>query len=219
MSKDLRIVYQQGDHVCTLFNSPDEQLAAAVEYVRQGLDRNERCMYVCGEQTPDEFREALSVAGIDVAGAEAVGALVLLTKETGHLKGGSFDASRMIGMLSKAVEDAINDGFAGLCAAGDMTWLLDGAPGSEELAEYEARLNHFYQNNRAMGLCQYNRRRLPATFLDHGIATHRMIRIEGPILMVNPYYEVAETAMHRKANVDGLDTRVDQLRAGAAVAG
>lgn len=216
MSTQHRIVYQQGDHVCTLFSSPDEQLAAAVEYIRQGLDCDERCLYVCGEQTPDEFRGALRAGGIDVARAEARGALVLLTKETGHLEGGSFDASRMIGMLSKAVEDAIKDGFTGLCAAGDMTWLLDEAPGSEQLAEYETRLNQFYQTHRALGLCQYNRSRLPATFLDHGIATHPRIRIDGPILLVNPFYEVAEAAMHRKADVEGLDTRVDRLRAGDA---
>lgn len=215
MSKHCRIVYQQGDHVCTLFSSPEEQLAAAVEYIRQGLESRERCLYVCGEQTPDEFRDALRAAGIDVHGAEARGALVLLTKETGHLKGGSFGAARMIGMLSKAVEDALRDGFEGLCAGGDMTWLLDEAPGSEELAEYEARLNQFYKTSRALGLCQYNRRRLPATFLDHGIATHPMIRVEGPILMVNPYYEVPEEAMVRRAKVEGLAPRIERLRSGA----
>ncbi len=65
------------------------------------------------------------------------------------LGAGTFNASRMIGMLGGAVEDALRDGFAGLCAAGDMTWLLDEAPGSEELAEYEALLNHFYKGSRA----------------------------------------------------------------------
>lgn len=51
------------------------------------MSRNERCLYVCGEQTPDEFRAALQAAGIDVAREEARGALVLLTKETHDLEG------------------------------------------------------------------------------------------------------------------------------------
>ena len=214
MSNAPRAVYQQGDHVCTLFSSAEEQLAAAIDYIRQGLDRGERCLYVCGEQTPDEFRDGLRAAGIHVEREEQRGALVLLTKETGHLKGGSFNAARMISMLSTAVEDALKDGFAGLCAAGDMTWLLDEAPGSEELAEYEALLNHFYRSHRALGLCQYNRRRLPAAILDHGIATHPTVRIAGPILLTNPFYELPETAMCRTAHVEGLDTRIDQLRTG-----
>lgn len=207
-----RVVYQQGDHVCTLFSSAEEQLAAAIEYIRQGLERQERCLYVCGEQTPAEFRKALNAGGIDVAQEEARGALVLLTKESGHLKGGSFSASRMITMLKSAVEDALRDGFEGLCAAGDMTWLLDDAPGSDEIAEYEALLNHFYKSNKALGLCQYNRRQLPATVLDHSMATHPTVRIEGPILLTNPFYELPEIAKSRKANPDGVDARIDSVQ-------
>jgi len=48
MERTPRIVYQQGDHVCTLFSSREEQLTAAIEYVRGGLERGERCLYVCG---------------------------------------------------------------------------------------------------------------------------------------------------------------------------
>jgi hypothetical protein len=209
MSNALRAVYQQGDHVCTLFSSPEEQLSAAIEYIQQGLARQERCLYVCGEQTPAQFRAELAKAGIDVAKEEARGALILLTKESGHLKGGSFSPSRMISMLKTAVEDALEDGFQGLCAAGDMTWLLDEAPGSEQIAEYEALLNHFYRNNRALGLCQYNRRCLPAAILDHGIATHPTVRIAGPILLTNPFYELPELAKSRVANAQGVAARID----------
>ena len=206
-----RVVYQQGDHVCTLFSSAEEQLSAAIDYIRQGLARGERCLYVCSEQTPAQFRRALHEAGIEVAHEEKRGALVLLTKETGHLAGGRFSASRMIGMLERAVELALLDGFSGLCAAGDMTWLLDQAPGSEELAEYEAQLNHFFKSHNALGLCQYNRRRLPAAILDHGIATHPTVRIEGSILLTNPFYELPEAAMHREANVNGVEARLEML--------
>lgn len=211
MQKGPRAVYQQGDHVCTLFSSPEEQLAAASECIRQGLDRHERCLYVCSEQTPDELRAALKTTGIDVAREEARGALVLLTKESGHLEGGSFSPSRMVSMLRKALEDALRDGFQGLCAAGDMTWLLDDAPGSEQIAEYESLLNHFYRNHRAMGLCQYNRRRLPNAMLDHGLATHPTIRVAGPILLTNPYYELPELARSRVADPDGVVARMHAI--------
>ena len=94
-----RVVYQQGDHVCTLFSSEEEQLVAATDYIRQGLARGERCLYVCGEQTPEDFRRALNAVGIEAEYEENRGALVLLTKETGHLAGGTFSPSRMISML------------------------------------------------------------------------------------------------------------------------
>src|SRR5687767_3895170 len=61
--------------------------------------------------------------------------------------------------------------------------LLDEAPGSDELADYEALLNPS-TGAIALGLCQYSRRRLPAAILDHGMATDPTIRIAGPILWI-----------------------------------
>jgi hypothetical protein len=205
------MAYHQGDHVCTLFTTPEEQLSAAVEYIKAGLGRGERCLYICCEHDVAKFRTALKKAGIKVDAEEKRGALQLLTKHDGHLKGGSFDPDRMISTLGIAVKDALDAGFAGLCAAGDMSWLLDEAPGSEKLAEYEARLNHFYKTHRALGLCQYNRTKLPDAALDHGIATHRYIRMEGPILLENPFYEPPEQAATRRANGNAVRGKLRQI--------
>jgi len=206
-----RLSYHEGDHVCTLFSSLEEQLRAAVEYIRGGLSRRERCLWVSGERTVPEFRAALKEAGIDVKAEEARGALVLLSKHEGHLKGGTFDPDRMIAMLHQAVKDALDDGFSGLCAGGDMNWLLDEAPGSERLAEYEARLNHFYQTNHALGLCTYNVRTMPAAILDDCMATHPVVRMEGSILMENPFYELPEQAMSRIARPQDVKRKIRQL--------
>jgi hypothetical protein len=207
-----RLSYHEGDHVCTLFASREEQLQAAVEYIRGGLSRDERCLYICCEHPLDEFRASLEEAGIDVEAEEAGGALVLLSKHEGHLKGGSFDPDRMIAMLHQAVKDALDAGFTGLCAGGDMSWLLDEAPGSERVAEYEARLNRFYETNHALGLCLYNVRTMPQAVLDHCLATHPTVRVEGSILMENPFYELPEQALSRIANPQDIDRKIQQFR-------
>ena len=207
-----RLKYQQGDHVCMLYSNRDEQLAAAVEYIQGGLSRGERCLYVVGEHTPDEFREGLRKAGIDVEAEQARGALILITRHEGHLSGGYFDPDKMITMLGGAVTASLEAGFAGLCAAGDMSWLLDEAQGSERIAEYEARLNEFYPSSHALGLCLYNRNRLPAPTLDHGLATHRHVRVNGNILLDNPFYEPVETARSRKSDGSGLHAKLEWLK-------
>jgi chemotaxis family two-component system sensor kinase Cph1 len=215
MDRAPRIVYEQGDHVCTLFSSREEQVNAAIDYIRGGLSRGERCLYICGEQTPQQFRAELRAAGIDADAEEKRGALVLITKRE-LLKGGSFKASRMIEILAGAVADALKAGFAGLCAAGDMTWLLDEAPGSREIVEYEALLNHFYASNQALGLCQYNRNRLPAKIVDTCLATHRHIRVAGQVLLENPFYELPEDAMAIPRNGEGVEDKIAQLGMTAA---
>ncbi len=144
--------YQQGDHVCSIYETAEDQLATAVAYVADGLRRRERCLYVADEL--DTFRRWLGAAGIDVESAERRTALLLRTKDQAHLDGGHFDYERMLAMLNQAVEDALNAGFAGLRTCGDMTWLLDEAPGSQQVVEYEAQLSQFFATVRALGLCQ-----------------------------------------------------------------
>lgn len=208
-----RLSYREGDHVCTLFSSPEEQLQAATEYIRGGLKRRERCLWVSCERPVADFRAALNEAGINVKAEEARGALLILCKEEGHLKGGSFDPDRMIAMLHQAVKDALDAGFTGLCAGGDMSWLLEEAPGSERLVEYEARLNHFYKTNHALGLCMYNVRTMPAALLDHCMATHPTVRMEDSILLENPFYELPETAASRIARPQDIDHKIREIHA------
>ena len=142
-----------------------------------------------------------------------LGALILITKREGHLNGGTFSAAKMIDMLRGAVQDALDCGFAGLCAAGDMTWLLDDAPGSHEILEYEALLNRFYGDpkNKALGLCQYNRKTLPGQILDKCMATHKHIRIAGPMIVENPFYELPELAMSRAHDGADITEKLQQI--------
>lgn len=186
--------YHQGDHICAVYKTPEEQLADAVDYVADGLSRNERCLYAADEpESLDLFCDALARAGVDARAAERDGRLLLLTKETAHLRGGRFDSESMLHMLSEAVEDALNDGYRGLRTCGDMSWLLDGAPGSEQVVEYEALLNQFFASVRAMGMCQYDVARVPEGLLDHALDTHSSVVVSGTHRQ-NPYYRRSSAA-------------------------
>jgi len=210
-----RTAYREGDHVCTLFTTRREQIGAAAEFIRGGLALGQRCLYICCEQTPDEFREELRDASIDVDAEETRGALEVITKAEGHLKGGSFDAARMIEMLAEELSDALATGFTGLRGAGDMTWLLDQAPGSHELLAYEALLNYFCANRPVVLLCQYSREKLSPKILESGLVTHPHVRVE-PRLLRNPFYEVPEQAMIRPrdgARIHDKLARLDALSA------
>ena len=44
-----------------------------------------------------------------------------LSSDPGHLVDGVFDPARMLAMLADAVNDALDHGYAGLWASGDMT--------------------------------------------------------------------------------------------------
>ena len=206
--------FSQGDHVCVAYDSPQEQLAVAVLFIADGLRRNERCLYAADSQDGlDRFRAALTAAGLDAAAAEQEGSLLLLTKDLAHLKQGRFDCERMLQMLNDSVEAALNAGYIGLRTCGDMSWLLDDAPGSEQVVEYEALLNQFFASVRALGMCQYDRTRLPQGLLDHALDTHPSLVVDGRH-RANPFYRRSWSADSSDAHAGGFDAKLAALRSG-----
>jgi hypothetical protein len=187
--------FRQGQHICAVYDTAEEQVAVAVAYVADGLAKHERCLYVADSGNAlDWFRAELRKGGLDADAMEASGALLLSTKDRAHLAEGRFDSERMLRMLNDAVEQALNDGFAGLRTCGDMSWLLDDAPGSDQVVEYEAVLNAFFRNVRGLGMCQYDRHRLPARLLDRaGIAAHSSV-VVGHEHQPNPFCQPIKRA-------------------------
>ena len=205
-------LFNHGDHVCVLYDSRDEQLKVAAEYVVEGLRLGERCFYAAvSSDDLGQFRAALDAAGADVAAALTDGALELATKHEAHLTGGYFDSERMLRMLDAAVERALNDGFLGLRTCGDMSWLLDEASGSGQVIEYEALLSQFFRNVRAVGMCQYDRRRIPAGLLDHALATHPSVVVGGRHRS-NPFYQTAPRLASVPAQMADVEWKLREIR-------
>jgi hypothetical protein len=165
--------FLQGQHICSVYDSRDEQLRVAVAFISEGLQVGERCLYVASTDADlDAFRALLSSGGVETSVAEASGALLLRTSAEAHLQSGYFDAEQMLGLLNAALEDALNAGYAGLRTCGDMSWLLEEPVGAGHVIEYELLLNPFFQNVRALGMCQYDRSRLPAPLVASAIDAH-----------------------------------------------
>lgn len=175
------------DHLCLIYETPEEQLAAAVSFIRIGLDRGERCIYILDESTPDAVLGAMRREGIDVDAAIQSGALILSSKEESYLKKGYFDPDEMIAFLEEAIREAEKAGFSALRATGEMTWALGGEAGTERLIEYEAKLNRFFPKNNLVGICQYNRKRFRPELLIDVIRTHPKV-ISGGLVCQNLHY-------------------------------
>ena len=183
--------FQHGDHICSIYDTEEEQLTTAAAYIADGIGRGERGLYAA--ESGDallRFRAALGAIGLDAGALSARGVLIELTYAEAYLAGGRFDAERMLKMVSDVIDQALADGFTGLRACGDMSWLLAGAPGSGQVGEYEARLNRVFSGARAGALCQYNRKRLPPSEIDMALITHSTAVVAGQ-LKFNPFFQNA----------------------------
>ena len=124
--------FRQGDHICSIYDTEEEQLTTAAAYMADGIVRGERCLYIGATRAAlQRFDAALQAAGLDAAALIERGVLIEVTHAEAHLIGGRFDCERMLALIDDAIEQAIADGFSGLRVCGDMSWLLLDAPGSE----------------------------------------------------------------------------------------
>src|SRR3712207_2163635 len=85
-----------GDHVCLVYEDATEQVATLVPYVKLGLERRERCLYVADDEAIGEVTRYLQNAGVDVGEETARGALHLLTKREAYLRFGYFNPDEVV---------------------------------------------------------------------------------------------------------------------------
>ena len=175
------------DHLCLIYETREEQFAAVIPYMKLGLERGDRCLYVADDNTSQAVVAAMEASGIDVRSATARGALSVVGKNDVYLKQGYFDPDWLVGFLRQAAEEAVAAGFRALRISGEMTWMLGGDPGLELLMEYAAKLNYLFPVCEALGICQYNRRRFSPALIRDVIASYPLV-IYGGRVCKNFYY-------------------------------
>jgi two-component sensor histidine kinase len=163
------------DHLCLIYETQKEQFSAILPFIRTGLMRGDKCVYIADDNTASQVMEAMISDGIDVDKMQQKGSLVILNKQDAYLKQGSFDPDWMIDFLKDATDSATKDGFSALRVMGEMTWALGGDPGVERLIEYEAKLNEFFPFNKALAVCQYNLNRFSPEIIIDVIRTHPLV--------------------------------------------
>src|SRR5437660_4956626 len=130
------------EHLCVIYDTQEEQFAAALPYVRTGLERGEKCLYIADEDTAAAVVDALRQGGTDVDRYLGSGALTITHKQETYLQQGRFDPDRMIGFLTQATAEAGAAKFSGIrTLLGEMTWALGTSNGADNVLESESKLN------------------------------------------------------------------------------
>ncbi len=161
-----------GDHLCCIYETDEEHRAILTPYMRQGLERNEKVVYIVDARTAETVEEYLRQDGLDTRPFLDKGQLVILSVAEAYMRDGRFDPELMISLLRHETDRALSEGYAALRVTGEMSWALKGLPGSERLIEYESKLNNFFPGSSCIAVCQYDRRRFTPELLLQVLATH-----------------------------------------------
>jgi DNA-binding PucR family transcriptional regulator len=182
-----------------------------VAVVKQKLQDNHRCLYFDSPAMLAGLRSYLAAGGVDVINEVAKGSLVL-SSDQGHLVAGQFDVDGMIETLKSAVEQALEDSYSGLWAAGDMTWEFGPHRDFSKLLEYECKLEEFIRQNSGLGgICIYHADTLPRDAMRQGLLTHGSIFVNETLSKINPHFMPPNSFTHDSGNQPELDSALDKL--------
>jgi signal transduction histidine kinase len=175
-------------HKCLIYDGhPSEQLPVVLPLLVDGLEKNWRCLYLGNPEMVQMVDTALIGKGLDTKREVEKGAL-LLSSDRSHLAGGRFDPQAMIDGLVSLIDTAVDDGFEGLCATGDMRWELGDDSNFDRLLEYEAKLEQVFRDRPLRGICQYHRDVLPAQAIRDALVAHRSAYVGAVLNRDNLFY-------------------------------
>src|ERR1700693_3399068 len=76
------------ENLCLIYETQEQQFAAALPCLRIGLERGEKCLYIVDENTAAAVLDALRKGGTDVDHYLRSGALTIMHKQDAYLKEG-----------------------------------------------------------------------------------------------------------------------------------
>jgi len=190
-------------HKCLIYDGdPSEQLPVVVPLLMDGLQENWRCLYLGSPDAVQMVGAALASKGVDTT-RETDRAALVLSSDRSHLIDGKFEPNAMVDGLCASIDQAVKDGFQGLCATGDMRWELGADENFDRLLEYEARLEKVFREKPLWGICQYHRNMVPAQAIRDALVSHQSAYIGDRLNRDNLFYVPPELLLEGSDRVAG----------------
>jgi MEDS: MEthanogen/methylotroph, DcmR Sensory domain len=172
-----------GDHICCFYSGADERDRIMLDYLAAGVRHGDKCICLVDSADPQIMK-----ARVERRQEPAPEQLLVQPAAEAYLRQGRFSRDAMISYLDEAIGAALGPaGFPLVRATGEMTWVLPGPPGAEELFAYEAALNDFAPRYPQVLLCMYDVQRFGAGMLVDAVVTHPRLLV-GNLLVENPWF-------------------------------
>jgi ABC-type transporter Mla MlaB component len=155
---DVAVPVRPGEHACCRFADAHDRERLAIAFLRSGLRRGHKVVYLCDPEDPDVFVERLAAIDEVVEPALARGQLAIRSGSETYFAGGAFDADRMLELAREERDRAFAEGYTGLSYTGDMSWVDNDPPGHDQIHDYERRIADEMDNGTFIFLCQYDHR-------------------------------------------------------------
>jgi hypothetical protein len=163
-----------GEHACSRYARDDDRDRIAAAFVRDGLVRGHKVVYLCDREDLPARAARLDHVAHETVGTPAPGQLVVLATHDVYTRDGTFEVDRVLATARDEHARALAEGWPAVRFTGEMAWACDGVPGCDHLVEYERRLDGAPRDPTLTLLCQYDERRfaqdtLADVCVQHGV--------------------------------------------------
>ncbi|HWH31359.1 MAG TPA: MEDS domain-containing protein [Egibacteraceae bacterium] len=208
-------VDRPGDHSCLVYDDAEQRAEHTAFWVRHGLDRGERVVYVQPPGMAGQFQDELASWGLDVTAPLREGRVVLLSPEQALLVDGDWDVARRMALHEAFVRESVGQGFAAVRMGADAAAAMAHVPGLAALSRYEKGMESLTLRLPVSVLCLYERRAFGQAFggvaLAHprGMGDRQMhivakpghVTLVGEVDMSNT--QLVASALREAATLDG----------------
>jgi DNA-binding CsgD family transcriptional regulator len=178
-----------GTHLCAFYTGQVERDRMLVPFLQEGLREGDKCVCLTDETEPQEMLDRLGQLGQrseEDADAQSEQLKVGCAASV-YVRSGRFSVEKMTAFLSDTATVAAGHEFGRVRAAGEMSWVLPGAPGAHDFFVYESAINELTARVPTLLLFMYDLELFGVSFLVDVLKTHPTVLLDGALLE-NPHY-------------------------------
>lgn len=179
--------FKPGTHMCLIFRNEAERRRIAARFIESGFLDGEKVGYFADTATVDDVKEWLASMDVDITRAEEEALLSIDPALDVYCPDGTFVPDRMLDTLRSTWNDSVSQGYPNVRVSGEMSWALQGLPGSDRLIEYEARVNQVVESHPVTAMCQYDANKFSGSLIYQALQVHPWMVVNGQVVE-NPYY-------------------------------
>jgi hypothetical protein len=179
-----------GDHIAHFFRGDDQRFSVLGPYIRTGLRRGDRCIFISRPQEGEALCDWLAAQGTDPDDARAAGRLIL------HPGRDTEEDMKELADQIDAEAQADEEPFVRW--AGDGEWALDRELTVCEMLRWEALYDKHAADWHMLALCQFDLTVFDSDMMMDALRTHPYC-VMGDVVVPNPFHESPDAVRRRLA--------------------
>jgi hypothetical protein len=167
---------KQHNHVCLLYETPEERFSVIAAFFKFALARSDKCIYVNSVTDDEDVIDNIDwfSRGVDIEKHSKKNDLEVVGRNK-MCKGPRLASGTLCTAVEKEYVKATSEGYDGLTLTLEMTNIAAPDVSLSSFRAHESRMNNILERNDITGICQYNINKFPTAYIKYMIFTHPLV--------------------------------------------